>query len=195
MISSLNGQLIFSDINTAVIECGGVGYKCIISLNTQQDLPSINSKAMLFTYMNVREDSIDLFGFSKTEELEMFKLLISVNGVGPKVAIGILSEFQPDKLSIAIAAGDSKLLTRAPGIGPKLAQRIILELKDKIQAYDDSSTDSIVNTLNDKGNISQAIAALISLGYSQSEAATAVSGIDESLDVEQIIKLALKKLF
>lgn len=196
MIYSLKGELIFADFNTAVIECAGVGYKCTISLNTQKDLPKINNPIMLYTYMNVRDDAVDLFGFSQSEELEAFKLLTSVNGVGPKVGVAILSEFSHDKLVLAIATGDSKMLTKAVGVGPKLAQRIILELKDKVTSSM-VGTDSIdfVDSTKINGSIAEAIAALVSLGYSQSEAASAVAKSDENMSVEEIIKTALKKLF
>ena len=125
MIYSLNGVLIDRNLSSVVIECGGVGYKCIVTDQTLRQLPEIGSKLFLYTYMNVREDAVDLFGFITKDEMEMFRLLISVNGVGPKAAIAILSEMQPDKLSFCIAAGDAKAITKAQGVGPKLAQRIV----------------------------------------------------------------------
>ena len=130
MICSLNGKLIYSDQNTAVVECGGVGYKCNISLKTVGALPGIGENVLLYTYMSVREDAVDLFGFITMEEMRCFKLLTSVNGVGAKVGIAILSEFAPDFIMAYISSGDYKALTSAAGVGPKLAQRIVLELKD-----------------------------------------------------------------
>lgn len=200
MIYSLRGTLIFTDTSSAVIECGGVGYKCTVTYNTLRDLPPKNEEVMLFTYMNVREDAVDLFGFLSTDELDWFKRLISVNGVGPKAAVAILSELSPQKLTLAVASGDTKTITRASGVGPKMAQRIVLELKDKVAKTisSDGSAGSVgVFEASDAGDsaLSEAIAALIALGYSQSEAAAAVAGQDLSQPVDTIIKNALKKLF
>lgn len=198
MIASLNGKKIFSDTNTAVIECGGVGMKCTISLKTAADLPSVGANAFLHTHMVVREDAIELFGFSTTEELDCFKLITSVSGVGPKIAIAILSEFTPDKLKMFIASGDAKALTAASGVGIKLAQRIVLELKDKFgkDFGGEISVDGGTSSADIKGstNASDAIAALVSLGFSRSEASLAVSKLDPSLSADELIKNALKYL-
>ncbi|MBQ2676514.1 MAG: Holliday junction branch migration protein RuvA [Clostridia bacterium] len=198
MFYSLKGKLIYTDATTAVVECGGVGYKCTVTYNTLRQLPEKGDIAMLYTHLNVREDAVDLFGFATSDEQESFKLLISVNGVGPKAAIAILSEFTPDKLALSIASGDSKAITRANGVGPKLAQRIVLELKDKIASgigSVDMTEAQAVSNAAASGNMSEAISALVSLGYSQSEASLAVSKVDSSLSVEEIIKQALKNLF
>ena len=196
MIYSLRGTLLFTDPSSAVIECGGVGYKCAVTVNTLRQLPKIGSEAMIFTYMNVREDAVDLFGFASEDELASFKLLIAVNGVGPKAALAILSELTPEKLAFAIAGGDVKAITKAPGVGPKLAQRIVLELKDRVLP---GSAPAEVNgsgaVAEGSSDLAQAVGALVALGYAQSEAASAVAKTDTSQPVEQIIKDALKYLF
>ena len=121
MIYSVRGPLISCDMTSAVVECGGVGMKCFVSMNTRKKLAPIGTEVMLFTHLNVREDAMDLFGFIDPDELEMFRLITSVSGVGPKVALSILSEFEPSQLSLYIASGDSKSITRASGVGAKLA--------------------------------------------------------------------------
>ena len=125
MIYSLDGTLTYFDQNFAVVSCGGVGFKCFTTLTTLQSLPGVGKPVQLFTYLSVREDALDLYGFATTAELDCFKLLISVNGVGPKAALAILSELSADRLAVCIAGGDAKSLTRAPGIGKKIAERIV----------------------------------------------------------------------
>lgn len=198
MIYSVHGKLIYTDVNTAVVDCGGVGYKCITSLNTLKQLPQAGSDVFLYTHLSVREDAMDLFGFTDKEELDCFKMLISVNGVGPKAAVSILSELTPSKLALAIASGDSKALTKAQGIGAKIGQRITLELKDKVKnvvasAQTDDSI-AVVASIETGGTAAEAVSALVSLGYSQSEAALAVSKTDVSLTVEEVIMQALRSL-
>lgn len=198
MIYSLKGKLIYADPTTAVVECAGVGYGCRVTYNTLRQLPEPQQEVFLYTYMNVREDAVDLFGFATKEELEVFKLLITVNGVGPKAGISILSELTPDAFCKAVSMGDAKTLTRAQGIGPKVAQRIVLELKDKvgISVSDDGIDNSdIASAVVNSNNKSEAISALQALGYSHSEASKAVEKCDLSKDTEQIIKDALKYLF
>lgn len=198
MIYSLNGKLILSEPNSAVVECGGVGYKCTVTLKTSAALPEIGANVFLYTYLALREDAADLFGFLSKEEMNAFKLITSVNGVGPKVGIAILSEFTPEYLYTYIAAGDHKALTAAGGVGPKLAQRIVLELKDKIGSAPreiNINNSSAVNISDlPKDNIRSAVAALVSLGFLQVEANRAVQGIDSSLPTEEIIKQALARL-
>ncbi len=196
MIYSLSGKLVYTDLSTAVIECGGVGYKCSVSLNTLQSLPPVNQNAFLLTHLNVREDAVDLFGFSTAEELDMFKLITSVSGVGPKVAMSILSEFTPDKLCLYIAGGDSKSITRASGVGAKLAQRLVLELKDKVASVAAEVGPEVEAAVSATGNANtaDAVAALVSLGFTQSEASVAVGKLDSSLSVEQLIKEGLRAL-
>ena len=198
MIYSLNGKLIENEPNTAVIECGGVGYKCTVSLKTSASLPKIGENVFIYTYLAIREDAVDLFGFIDKDEMKAFKLITAVNGVGPKVGIAILSEFAPEYLYTYIAAGDYKALTAAGGVGPKLAQRIVLELKDKIGAIpreiNISNTSSSFETKLPQNNLHSAVAALVSLGFLQVEANRAVQNIDPTLSTEEIIKLALTKL-
>ena len=196
MFYSLTGSLIKTGAGFAVVECGGVGFMCQTSNYTLAEISS-EKTVTLYTYLNVREDALDLFGFSDEYELEWFRLLISVNGVGPKAALAILSELTPDKLALSISASDVKAITRAPGIGPKIAQRIILDLKDKVKGIVSESVSqqtSAVGAVNDMPNTSEAVAALTMLGYSQSDASVAVSKIDPSLSVEDIIRQALRAL-
>ena len=143
MIYSLDGTLTYFDQNFAVVSCGGVGFKCFTTLTTLQSLPGVGKPVQLFTYLSVREDALDLYGFATTAELDCFKLLISVNGVGPKAALAILSELSADRLAVCIAGGDAKSLTRAPGIGKKIAERIVLELKDKMGVLDLGSSSEV----------------------------------------------------
>lgn len=198
MIYSLNGKLIEIEPNAAVVECGGVGYKCTVTLKTSAALPQIGENVFLYTYLALREDAADLFGFLSKEEMNAFKLITSVNGVGPKVGIAILSEFAPEYLYTYIAAGDHKTLTAAGGVGPKLAQRIVLELKDKIGSAPREITVNNSSAVNisqlPKDNVRSAVAALVSLGFLQVEANRAIQGIDPGLPTEEIIKLALAKL-
>ncbi len=197
MFYSLTGKLIHQEPTMVAISCGGVAFKCSISFNTQKVLPRVGEEVTLFTHLNVREDALDLFGFATNREMDFFKLLTNISGVGPKVGLAILSELTPDAISIAAASGDSKAFARANGVGPKLASRIVLELKDKAgnmlsQVKDESSQNSGV-VLNDaSANSAKATGALVALGYSPSEAAFAVAKIDSSLKTEEIIRLALK---
>lgn len=200
MFYSLTGKIIHKGEQTVAISCGGVGFKCFTTRNTLSKLSlNNNSDVTVFTHLNVREDALDLFGFATEEELEAFKMLIGVSGVGPKAALAILSELSPDAFAVAVASGDSKAITAANGVGPKLAQRVIMELKDKIAnvpfiSDESSAVSSAVNTVNNMSNTSEAIAALTALGYSQTEASVAVSKLSPSLSVEELIKGALKNM-
>ena len=197
MIASLNGKLIFKDANSAVVECGGVGMRCLIAQTTSVVLPSVGENVFLYTYLSVREDALDLYGFAEESELQAFKLITSVNGVGAKIGLAILSQFAADQLYLLIASSDAKALTAASGVGIKLAQRIVLELKDKVSLY---ATEEITTTVTktaataNSSNSKEAISALVSLGYTQSEASLAVGGLDLSLPTEELIKQALKSL-
>ena len=196
MIASVRGKLLYSDNQYAVVECSGVGLKCAASLKTLASLGKNGEEVFLHTFLSVREDALDLYGFATVEELECFKLVTSVNGLGAKMAISLLSEFTPDQVSFFIVSGDAKSLTRASGVGPKLAQRMVLELKDKISKGTISLSESniiIKNTANNP-NSSEAIAALVTLGFSQSEATAAVSKLDQTLSVDELIKGGLKNL-
>ncbi len=196
MISSVRGKLIYSDNSCAVIECGGVGLKCFASIKTLASLPKNGSEAFLFTYLSVKEDALDLYGFADKNELECFKLLTSVSGVGAKTAIAFLSDFTPDQISFYIVSGDHKALTGVSGVGTKTAQRIVLELKDKIGkgALDLSEDTVTVSRMNNSSNISEAIAALVTLGFSHSEATLAVGKLDPTLAIDELIKGGLKNL-
>lgn len=190
MIYSLKGTLTVSEANFCVIECGGVGYGCFISLTTARKLPPIGKEVKLRTYLNIREDAADLFGFFDQKELASFKMLTSVNGVGPRVALSILSEFDPDRLAVNIASADAKSLTSASGVGIKIAQRIVLELKDKISSADISFASN--SAVPSGGGFGEAISALTALGYSQTEAAAALKGANPEASVEDLIKIGLK---
>lgn len=179
----------------SVIECNGVGYKCHTSVNTQRSL-KLNSEVTLFTHMSIREDACELFGFASKSELQCFRLLISISGVGPKVAIALLSDLSPEQITIAISAGDVKSLTRAQGVGPKLASRIILELKDKLKglASSDTGLELKGSVITDTGNIPKAVAALSVLGYTAADVTPVLSMLDPNLTVEQMIGETLKRM-
>ena len=196
MFYSLTGKLIHTEAYLAVVECGGVGYRCMTSLTTLSCLPPAGERVTLYTHLNVREDALDLFGFYSMNELDAFKKLIGVSGVGPKSALAILSDMTPDRLALCIASGDGKSLTRAPGVGVKLAQRLILELKDKISKAELASGvgEAAVQIGADGSGMNEAAAALCTLGYSQSQAAEALAGLAADLPVDELIRQALKKV-
>lgn len=197
MIATLNGKLIIKELNYVVVECGGVGLKCFVTQNTHATVGNIGDNVFLYTYLSVREDALDLYGFADNSELEVFKLITSVSGVGSKIGLAILSEFTADKILLFIASGDAKSLTAASGVGIKLAQRIVLELKDKVGSISTGVTSFDVKSVgNATTNISskEAIEALVSLGYSQSEASLAVGRLDQTLSTNELIKQALKSL-
>lgn len=196
MFYSVTGNVVDYSTNFVAVDSGSVAFLCFTSMQTAAKCSIIGEKVTLYTYMNVREDAIELYGFYDKEELDCFKMLINVSGVGAKMALSLLSEYTPDKIILSIAAGDHKALTKASGIGTKLAQRIILELKDKIGSLSVGDTENIaaVSSVSHNSVTSEAVAALVMLGYGQSEASVAVSGLDPSLSVEELIKQALKLL-
>lgn len=195
MYFSLNGILIHKSVSVAVIECGGVGYKCFCSYNTIRLLPSVGSEAFLFTHLQVREDAMDLYGFFDQTELEYFKLLTTVSGVGGKAAMAILSELDCDRLSLCIAAGDYKQLQRAQGVGPKLAQRIVVDLKDKMAASGAVGADfAAAVSAGVSSNYDDAIDALVALGFARGDAAAAVASFAADASVEDMITGGLKAL-
>ena len=182
--------------NLAVIDCGGVGYACATTNYTISRLKK-GERAKLFTYLHVREEIFELFGFSSQQELSSFKMLIGVSGVGPKAALAILSSTTPNNLALSIVTGDEKALTAAPGIGKKIAQRIILELKDKLAKEQTSfSSDGPVPVIAAGGasKAGEASAALAVLGYGTPEIAAALKGVDLEQPLEEIIRQALKKM-
>ena len=207
MFYYINGKLAHLDPTFAVLDVGGVGYKLTISGSTHSAMPphlsvSEAPTVKLFTYLAVREDDIELFGFASEEELSSFKMLISVSGVGPKAALSILTQMTPQKLAIAICTDDKKAIAKANGIGPKTAARIILELKDKLQKeaiaeadLSSSADDELAAVIGGSSKKRDAEDALAVLGYSRSEASAALRSIDiDSLELDEIIRLALKKL-
>ena len=182
--------------NLAVIDCGGVGYARATTDYTISRLKK-GERAKLFTYLHVREEIFELFGFSSQQELSSFKMLIGVSGVGPKAALAILSSTTPNNLALSIVTGDEKALTAAPGIGKKIAQRIILELKDKLAKEQTSfSSDGPVPVIAAGGanKAGEASAALAVLGYGTPEIAAALKGVDMEQPLEEIIRQALKKM-
>lgn len=199
MIYSITGLLRQVAPTYCVIEACGVGYQCSASTYTLSSLPSRGQEVTLLTHLWVKEDGMELFGFSTEQEKHCFRLLIGVSGVGPRVALAILSDAAPDRLMLSIAAGDAKALTRAQGVGAKLAQRIILELRDKVTDEDIGSSfgeeqgtiaalgESAKNTAK-----SEAISALVALGYGQTDAAAVIAPMEESLAVDELIRRALK---
>lgn len=195
MIATLRGNLLYSDSSSLIVECGGVGFRCTATSVTLSNLPSVGEEIFLYTYMTVREDAMDLFGFSKVEEMEAFKMIISVNGVGPKIGIALLSEFTPNQLFLYIGSNDAKALTAAGGVGIKLAQRIVLELKDKVEKIGYISTAELKPIRKPQSTSSdEAVAALMALGYTKGEASLAVGKIEEDLPTDGLIKQALKLL-
>lgn len=195
MIATLRGNLIYFDSSSVIVECGGVGFRCATTSATLGSLPDLGEEIFLYTYMAVREDAMDLFGFSTVDEMEAFKMIISVNGVGPKIGIALLSEFTPNQLFLYIGSNDAKMLTSATGVGIKLAQRIVLELKDKVEKVGYiSATDLKPKAKPQKTASDEAIAALMALGYNKGEASLAVGKIEEDLPTDALIKQALKLL-
>lgn len=199
MIYHLNGTLELCEEGSCVIDCGGVGYKLFVSDNTYTSIVGqVGNKMKLLTYMQVREDAVELYGFKTNDELSAFKLLITVSGVGPKAAMSILSLLSPDKLSMAICSEDTKTISKANGIGAKTAARVVLELKDKIAKQSFATTGGGASqapiSFGKSSNLSEALDALVVLGYSKSEAQRALGGIDPGLDVTKIIPIALSKL-
>lgn len=197
MIASVSGKLIAKELNFVVVECGGVGFKCFVTKNTHAAVGNVGDNVFLYTYLSVREDALDLYGFSTANELEGFKLITSVSGVGSKIGLALLSEFTFDNIMLYIASGDAKSLTAASGVGLKLAQRIVLELKDKVGSI---APQDILGDVKAVGNATvhtaskEAIEALVSLGYTQSEASLAVGRLDQSLSTDDLIRGALKTL-
>ncbi len=195
MIYCITGKLIHTEAELAVVGCGGVGYACRTSNETLMKISS-REEVTLYTYLSVREDSVELFGFASKEELEWFRLLLTVSGVGAKAALTILSGLSSQKLSVAIASGDTKAFTSLKGVGAKTAQRIVMELQSKVakgsQIY--AAAQDYTEVRSEGSPSSEAAAALVALGYSQSEAATEVAKLGSGLTVEEYIKGALKSL-
>lgn len=193
MIYSVTGKLTYTGTDFAVINCGGVGYSCKTSLNTLSKISGKAEDITLFTHLVVRENDIELYGFATIEELNCFKLVITVSGVGAKAGISILSALSVQSFARAVAENNPKPITSAKGIGLKTAQRIILELKDKLKT-EDYSDFSDLETTNVGQDFEEAVCALCVLGYSRNEAVKSLSKADMSLSVEELIKCGLKNL-
>lgn len=190
MFYYISGTLVHKGLNFLVIDAGGVGYKLFASAKTIEALP-LNNPCKMFTYMHVREDIMDIFGFRDNEELSAFEMLISVNGVGPKAGLAILSAVSPAELFSAIAAGNHKELTKAQGVGGKLAQRIVLELKDKLSGATIPEIEIPVS--GNPSDRTSAVSALVSLGYTAGDAQKAVDrAMQSETKLENIIREALK---
>jgi len=203
----IRGELVASTLNMAVVDAGGVGYKMTVSENTYRSLPRRTDKnptVTLYTYLSVREDGVELFGFVSERELSSFKMLLSVSGVGPKAAMAVLSLLTPEKFALAVCTEDKKAISKANGVGPKTAARIILELRDKLMketSIDEDLSTAVLDHSDQvagapaRGKLSEAMDALLVLGYTRSEAQNALKSIDtQALSIEDIIKEALKKL-
>ncbi len=198
MFYSVTGTLVTTEIAAAVVDVSGVAFYLSISAKTHAKLsPKLGERVTLFTYLSVKEDALDLFGFISQEELHAYKLLISVSGVGPKAAMAILSQLTPEQFAVAVGAGDTKAISKAPGVGAKTAARIILELKDKIAQQLSSEEDAQTREdvlLPGRDTLSEATNALLVLGYTRAEAASVLKTLDPTLSLEDMITASLKKL-
>lgn len=201
MFYYIKGKLVLNEVSQVVIDVGGVAYSMTVSANTQAVVSSKafngENEVTLYTHLSVREDGIDLFGFHDLAELNMFKMLISVSGIGPKAALSILSHMTPDAIAYAIFSDDKKSISKAPGVGPKTAARVILELKDKVKGSgaDVSSDIPIIPQTQTSSKHSEAVDALTVLGFHRSAAEEALKAIDvANTELEDIIREALKKL-
>lgn len=199
MISYIKGELVEVTENSIVLDHQGMGFSIMMPGSILDKLPQIGSELKVHTYLYVKEDILDLYGFLTRDDLKIFKLLITVNGIGPKGALAILSALSPDDLRFAVLAGDAKTISKAPGIGSKTAQKLIIELKDKLKIEDvlDGAGEGYVSQDNMADTASaEAVMALTSLGYSAADATRAVRLVEnvQSMDSEAILKAALKKL-
>lgn len=204
MISFIRGPLVEKEEDVIVVEAGCVGYNIHVPLSLLEELPPLGNEVRIYTYLQVKEDSMSLYGFGSRQELKLFKQLLGVNGIGPKGALGILSAMRPDDLRLAVISGDAKAIARAPGIGVKTAQRLILDLKDKISAEDmlgmqenRGNTREAAGKGGPKGAAGkEAVDALVALGYSAMEAAGAVRKVEvtEAMTAEDVLKASLKYL-
>lgn len=200
MFYSITGKVIHTDAGSVVLEAGGIGYRLTVSGRTLGYAADGASKGdvRLYTYLSVREDGIELFGFRDESELDLYKKLISVSGVGPKMGIALLSALSPEEIALAVGGGDYRMLTRAQGVGKRTAERIILELRDKLGAMPAGGGAEDIGAAaapQDPGKAEDAESTLLVLGYGRAEIAAALRGIDmQALSLEGIIKAALKKL-
>lgn len=201
MYAYIKGELAEKNIDHIVVEAGGIGYLIYVPAQSIDYLPDEGDQIKVYTYLYIREDAMVLYGFLTKDDLEIFKMLITVSGIGPKGGLGILSTLSADDLRFAILSGDSKTISKAPGIGAKTAQRVIIDLKDKMsleEAFEkklDNNADGVQKTLNSSIK-NDAVLALSALGYSSAESLKAVSKVDitDDMDVEDVLKLALKNM-
>lgn len=196
MFYYLKGELALNDGQNIVVDCGGVGYSLVTSQNSAAKLGGVGSAVTVYTYMAVREGDIALYGFADLMELETYKSLISVSGVGPKVGVTILSALTPEQLALAVSQGDARAVARAQGVGPKLAQRIVMELKDKLSlsAAEAAGWEEYAAPSAARSGAQEAAGALMALGYRRGEAEAAVAKLDGSLPVEELVRQALRQL-
>ncbi|MDO4730869.1 MAG: Holliday junction branch migration protein RuvA [Clostridia bacterium] len=196
MLYSIEGKLIHKQSDFSVIQSAGIGYRCFISNQTAADLPAVGQAAKLYTHLVIREDSLTLFGFSKLSELNCFKLLTSVSGVGAKVALALLSTLLAEQIAAAAVTDDYKTLMLAPGVGAKTAKRIILELKDKLKNLNLPSKENLrkLPVQDNSSNALKALGALEVLGFSKNDIVPVLNNLDSNLSVEQLIRLSLKEL-
>ena len=205
MISYIKGPLTAIEEDVIVVEAGGVGMGIHVPLSVLDRLPGIGREVTVYTYFQVREDAMSLYGFLNRQDREMFRQLIGVNGVGPKAALGILSTMTPDDLRMAIVTGDAKAISRAPGIGPKTAQRLILDLKDKVSMEEvlgnlalpsDGGASAALGTIGMGEAAKEAVQPLVALGYSNMEANKAVKQVEvtETMTAEDVLKASLRYL-
>lgn len=196
MIYSLRGRLAYKEPSMAVVECGGVGYACKVTFETYSKLADVGSEQYLYTYLSVREDSVELFGFATQEELTCFRLLLSVNGVGAKAAISILSTLTPERLVVAVSSGDSKAISKAKGVGTKIAQRVAMELKDRITKEDIAVTGAAFSdgAPASTSDYDEALEALQALGYTQSEVLPIVKRLSGGLSTSDVVREVLRRM-
>ncbi|MBE6605998.1 MAG: Holliday junction branch migration protein RuvA [Ruminococcaceae bacterium] len=203
MIHYIKGELVATEPSAVIVDTDNIAFKLFVSDNTLAALSSkIGSQVKVYTYLAVREDAMDLYGFNSLEEKGAFNMLITVSGVGPKAALAILSVLTPDAFTLAVSSGDVKAISKASGVGPKIAARVVLELKDKlsreltsVSSTSDYIAPTPIRVSGDLGKYSDALNALVVLGYTRNEAADALKGIDsKNMQLEDIITAALKNL-
>lgn len=199
MITFVRGELVAYEDDKVIVDVGGIGYGIYMSQQSMGMLPQTGNEVKIHTYMNVKEDAMQLFGFLTRDDLQVFKLLIGVSGIGPKGGLSILSQLTPDELRFAVMSGDAKAISAAPGIGKKTAEKLIIELKDKLSIEDvltrAADTDAGSGQSSTNEIQSEAVQALVALGYSSSESLKAVKQVDlENASVEDVLKEALKHM-
>ena len=199
MIAYIKGQIELVGQDFVIVDHAGIGYQIFVPASVLGQMPARGSEVKIYTYLYVREDNMCLYGFLTRDDLNVFKLLITVNGIGPRGALGILSTISPDELRFAVLAGDTKTISKAPGIGSKTAQKLIIELKDKLKLEDSLEAlagESSAAAPQSSDSVTEAVLAMVALGYSQTQALQAVRGceITPEMTSDEILKLALKKI-